>query len=62
MVSTVSDEEFYSEREPIRQAYCKGDRDAERLLNLFNSEEIRRMNKKYEKEHPDTKTRYREHG
>lgn len=58
----VSDEEFYAEREPIRQAHCKGDGDAGRLLDLFNNEEIRRMNEKYEKEHPDAKPRHREHG
>jgi len=31
-------------------------------LGRFNNEEIRRMNEKYEKEHPDSKPRYRDHG
>lgn len=58
----VSDEEFYSEREQIRQAFCRGDERAEKLLDLFNNEEIRRMNEKYEKENPNAKPRHREHG
>lgn len=58
----VSDEEFYTDREPVRQAACRGDEGAEGLLNRFNNEEIRRMNEKYKKEHPDAKPRYREHG
>lgn len=61
---SVSDDEFYAEREPIRKRAREngGDDDAERLLNLFNNEEIHRLNQKYEKEHPDAKPRYREHG
>lgn len=59
----VSDEEFYSEREPIRvKAVYDGDSNAIRLLHRFNQEEIRRMNEKYEKEHPNAESRDREHG
>jgi hypothetical protein len=58
----VSDEEFYSEREPIRQRYCEGDQNAERLLYQFDKEEIRRLNEKYEEEHPNSEPRHREHG
>ena len=58
----VSDEEFYSEREPVRLAFCRGDVGAELLLNRFNNEEIRRMNEKYEKENPNAQPRHREHG
>lgn len=58
----VSDEKFYTERELVRQAACRGDKGAEGLLNRFNNEEIRRMNGKYKKEHPDAKPRHREHG
>lgn len=32
------------------------------VLDLFNNEEIRRMNEKYEKENPNAKPRHREHG
>lgn len=60
--SSVSDEELYAEREPVRQAYCKGDGWAERLLRQFDNEEIKRLNERYQKEHPDSKPRYREHG
>ncbi len=60
--STVSDTEFYDAREPVRQAYCRGERGAEALLNLFNNEEIKRLNAKYEKEHPNAQPRHREHG
>lgn len=61
---SVSDEELYAEREPVRKRAREngGNEDAERLLNRFNNEEIRRMNEKYEKEHPDAKPRHREHG
>lgn len=59
---TVSDEDFYAEREPVRQAYCRGEQGAESLLNRFNNEEIKRLNEKYEREHPDAKPRHREHG
>ena len=60
--ATVSDEEFYREREPVREAYCQGVRGAEGLLNCFNNEEIRRLNEKYRREHPDAKPRHREYG
>jgi len=59
----VSDEELYSEREPIRiKAVYDGDNSAVKLLDCFNQEEIRRLNEKYEKENPDAKPRHREHG
>ena len=60
---SISDEEFYAEREPVRiAAVYKGDKAAEIRLDRFNDEEIRRLNEKYEKEHPDAKPRHREHG
>lgn len=59
---SISDEEFYVEREPVRQAFCRGGEGTERLLHRFNTEEADRLNKKYEKEHPDTEPRHREHG
>lgn len=58
----ISDEEFYEEREPVRQAYYRGDAGAENLLYKFNNEEICRMNEKYEREHPNAEPRHREHG
>lgn len=59
----VSDEELYREREPVRlKAVYDGDPVAERLLNRFGNEEIRRMNEKFRKEHPNAKPRHREHG
>ena len=60
--SSVSDEELSAEREPIRQAHCRGESGAWELLNQFNAEETKRMNEKYEKEHPNVQARHREHG
>ena len=58
----ISDEEFYAEREPVRQAYCRGDKEAERLLSRFDTEEINRLNEKYKNEHPNATPQHREHG
>ena len=45
------------------KARCNGGNgDAKRLLQRFNKEEVRQMNKKYEQEHPNSQTRHREHG
>ena len=61
---TVSDDEFYAEREPIRKLAREngGDANAEALLQRFNREETRRLNEKYLKTHPNSKPRSREHG
>ena len=60
---SISDEELDAEREQIRQdIYCNGDWSKEGLLNLFDNEQVRRMNEKFQKEHPDAKPRHREHG
>lgn len=59
---SVSDEVLRAEREPVRLAFIKGEPGAERLLNRFDDEQIDRMNEKYQREHPDAKPRYREHG
>lgn len=61
---SISDDEFYAEREPVRKLAREngGDANAEILLQRFNKEEVRRLNEKYEKEHPNTETRHREHG
>lgn len=61
-IKRLSDEEFYSEREPVRQAYCNGSDYAEKILDRFNDDEIRRMNAQYEKDHPNAEPRHREHG
>lgn len=61
-IKNLSDEEFYDEREIVRQAYCNGNERAWTILDLFNDEEIRRMNARYEEEHPNAEPRHREHG
>lgn len=59
----VSDEVFYAEREPVRKkAIYEGDDTAWILLDMFNQEENRRLNERYEKEHPNGQARHREHG
>ncbi len=59
---SISDDELRSEREPLRLKSCKGDEFAKSLLDLFDKEGVKRLNKKYEKEHPNSKPRHREHG
>lgn len=62
---TISDEELYREREPIRiKARCSGTYNphAETLLDAFDDESIRRMNIQYMKEHPNPKHYHSEHG
>lgn len=62
--TTVSDDKFYAEREPVRKEAREngGDAHAEALLQRFDREEIRRLNDRYEREHPDAVPRHREHG
>ena len=62
--SKASDDELDAEREPIRikARYNGGDPDAERLLERFDREMVRRMNEKYEREHPNAQPVHREHG
>ena len=61
---SISDDEFYAEREPVRKKAREngGDVESERLLQRFNNEEVRRMNAKYEQEHPNASPVHREHG
>lgn len=52
-IASLSDEDFYKEREPVRLAHCHGDENATNILEIFNEIEITRMNKKFKAEHPD---------
>lgn len=64
----ASDDELETEREKVRERYVDGTNnidEADKLYNTlhkFDDEMIERANSKYEKEHPDAKTRHREHG
>ena len=64
----ATDDELDSEREKVRERYVDGTIDIDEAdilydtLHSFNVEMINRANIKYEKEHPDTQPRYREHG
>ncbi|NLD16625.1 MAG: hypothetical protein GX666_03480 [Tissierellia bacterium] len=59
----IPDEEFYKEREIVRQAYLKGHPDAQRILFFFDEIEVDRLNEQYKKENPNAKPRSgREHG
>ena len=62
--ASLSDEEFYAEREPVRKKAREngGDDAAEVLLRRFDEEENRRLNERYMREHPESKRVYREHG
>ena len=62
---TIPDAELIREREPIRKRAIYGpgyDPWAERTLDQFNVEEIRRMNIRDLIEHPNPKPRHSEHG
>ena len=62
---TIPDSEFFREREPIRirAKYGPGyDPWAEQALEAFDREEIRRMNIRYLRDHPNPKPRHSEHG
>lgn len=62
----ASDEELEAERERVRvkRNSCYDDSYDEyyNLLNKFDNVIIDRINEKYEKEHPNAKTVYHEHG
>jgi len=58
-----SDERLADRREKVRQEYLKTGSDAAFYeMNRLDNKIIDRMNKKYMKEHPDSKPRHREHG
>lgn len=63
-LTTISDDELRTERECVRQKKALSECEPwlDRLLNRFDNEIIRRMNERYDKEHPDAKPIYREHG
>lgn len=58
-LETASDKELDDEYEK-RRLECHGDVTYE--MDRINDEMVRRMNEKYEKEHPNAEPRYREHG
>ncbi len=58
-LETASDEELDDEYER-RRLECHGNVTYE--MDKINDEMVRRMNEKYEKEHPNAEPRHREHG
>ena len=67
----ATDDELSTEREKVRKIWASGGktnmsiREADRLYHIlhdFNNEMSYRSNLKYDKENPNAKTRYREHG
>lgn len=63
MLDTASDEELSDEYETRRLEWLKnGTGYKTKEMQDIDGEMIRRMNEKYEKEHPNAKARHREHG
>ena len=58
-IRSLSDKDFYAEREPVRKALCNGSEKAYDILDRFDKEEVKRLNKKYDKEHKGKKSDYR---
>jgi len=66
-LKTASDKKLAKEREKIRVKRNSSYEDKKYdkyhwKLNKYDNEMINRTNKKYKKEHPNAKTRHREHG
>lgn len=62
---SLSDEDFYREREIVRSAFEKGNLQAEKYLLLFDSVESDRLNAQYERDNAGKKPTpraKREHG
>ena len=59
----ASDETLAKERELLRpKAVYEGESYVFTIMNLIDREMARRMNEKYEREHPNAQARHREHG
>lgn len=62
-LETASDEELSDGYEERRLKWLKDNHgDITPEMSKINDEIVSRMNKKYEKEHPNTEARHREHG
>lgn len=61
--SSMSDDELSERREKAVKRHLKYGRDSDyNIINSIDNVVIGRMNAEYEREHPNGKTRHREHG
>lgn len=58
----MSDDELVEQHEQLRQRWVSGDGSVREQMHRIDAEMTRRANKRYDREHPDAKTRRSEHG
>ncbi len=61
--NNMSDEELKEEREKLRQkGLVNGDSNLRKRMEIIDNLQIDRLNEKHRREHPETKSVYRENG